>query len=176
MRKLIFLFIAFLTMSTDVVEYPFLQKFDPQAKQRAVYIYGFTKNFEWPTKEDNFVITVIGDNAPLIAELHNLAKTRMVGSQKIEVQNHPSLKEAEKANIIFLTPDKSGLLADAVAKFKGKGTLIITEKVGLARIGAAINFIIEDNQPKFELNKAAVAKAGLNISSSLEKMAKTVYN
>ena len=100
----------------------------------------------------------------------------MVGSQKIEVQNHPSIKESEKANIIFLTPEKSHFLTDAVAKFKGKGTLIITEKTGLAKVGAAINFIVEDNQPKFELNKTAVAKAGLNISSSLEKMAKNVIN
>lgn len=150
MRKLIFLFLAFLTLSTDIVEYPYFQKFDPQAKQRACYIYGFTKNFEWPTKEGNFIITVIGENPGLVAELTNLAKVRMVGSQKIEVQNHSAVTEADKANIIFLTPEKSNLLADAVSKYKGKGTLIITEKANLAKVGAAINFVIEENQPKFD--------------------------
>jgi len=176
MRKLIFLFIAFLTLSTDIVEYPYLQKFDPQAKERSYYLYNFTKNFEWPNKEGNFIITVIGENQGLVAELTNLAKTRMVGSQKIEIQNHPSIKEAEKANVIFITPDKSHFLADAIAKFKGKGTLIVTEKPGLIKVGAAINFIIEDSKTKFELNKSAATKAGLNISSSLEKMAKSVIN
>jgi hypothetical protein len=43
-------------------------------------------------------------------------------------------------------------------------------------VGAAINFIIEDSKTKFELNKTAATKAGLNISSSLEKMAKNVIN
>jgi hypothetical protein len=176
MRKLLFLFIAFFTLSTDIVEYPYFQKFDPQAKERACYLFNFTKNFEWPTKEGNFIITIIGDNQGLVAELTNLSRIRMVGSQKIEVQNHPSIKEAEKANIIFITPDKSHFLADAIAKFKGKGTLIVTEKPGLAKVGAAINFIIEDSKTKFELNKAAATKAGLNTSSSLEKMAKNVIN
>lgn len=176
MRKLVFLFISFLTLSTDIVEYPYFQKFDPQAKERSCYLYNFTKSFEWPNKDGNFIITIVGENAGLVAELTNLSKTRQVGSQKIEVQNHPSIKEFEKANIIFITPDKSGLLADAVSKFKGKGTLIVTEKPGLAKIGATINFIIEDNKTKFELNKSAATKAGLNTSSSLEKVAKTVIN
>jgi hypothetical protein len=176
MRKLIFLFIAFLTLSTDIVEYPYYQKFDPQAKQRAIYIYNFAKNFEWTNTEGTFVIAVVGESPGLVAELTNLAKIRMVGSQKIEIQNHSSLNEFSKAHIVFITPDKSHFLADAVVKYKGKGTLIVTEKAGLAKIGATINFIIEDNQPKFELNKSAAARAGLNVSSSLEKLAKTVYN
>ncbi len=176
MRKLIFLLIAFLTLSTDLVEYTYMQKIDTQAKDRAIYLYNFAKMCEWPSNDGNFIITVIGENHGLVTELTNLAKTKMVGSQKIEVQNHQALKEAEKANIIFITPDKSGLLIDAISKYKGKGTLIVTEKAGSAKGGATINFIIEENKPKFELNKAAAAKAGLNVSSSLEKLAKNVYN
>ncbi|MGZ3866259.1 MAG: YfiR family protein [Bacteroidia bacterium] len=176
MRKLVFLLIAFFTLSTDIVEYAYFQKFDPQAKERSVYIYGFTKNFDWPNKEGDFVITIIGDNPGLVAELKNLAKTKTVGAQKIDVQNHPSQKEFDKSNIIFITPEKSGILNDVVSKFKSKGSLIVTEKAGLAKVGAAINFIVEDSKLKFELNKTVVAKTGLNVSSSLEKMAKNVIN
>jgi hypothetical protein len=176
MRKLLFLLIAFLTLSTDIVEYPYFQKFDPQAKQRSFFIYNFTKNFEWPNKDGNFIITVIGDSPGLVAELSNLAKSKKVGTQNMEIQNHPSAKECEKANIIFITTEKSLLLNDFVAKFKGKGTLIVTEKTGLAKVGAAINFIIEDNKINFELNKTVTTKAGLNVSAYLEKMAKNVIN
>lgn len=176
MRKLIFLLLAFLTLSTDLVEYTYMQKIDTQAKDRAIYLYNFAKMCEWPSKDGNFIITIIGENHGLVTELTNLAKTKMVGAQKIEIQNHQALKEAEKANIIFITPDKSGLLIDAISKYKGKGTLIVTEKTGSAKMGATINFVIEENKSKFELNKAAATKAGLNVSSSLEKLAKNVYN
>lgn len=176
MRRIIFLFIAFLTLSTDLVEFSYFQKDDTQAKVKAVFVYGFTKYFDWPASENDFVITIIGENPGLVAELNKIASTKKVGSQKIVIQNHQNLKQIDKPNILFITPDKSNLLIDAVSKFKGKGTLIITEKQGLAKVGATINFVIDENKQKFELNKSAASKAGLTIGSSLEKLAVNVFN
>ena len=178
MRKFIFLLITFLTLSTDWVEYPLLQqKEDTQAKIKAAYIYNFTKYFEWTNnKEGNFTITILGENTGLVTELGNMAKTKVVGSQKIEIKNHQNISEIDRSHILFITPDKSHLLGDALVKYKGKGVLIITDKAGLAKVGATINFIIEENRQKFELNKAAAAKAGLNVGSSIEKLAANVFN
>ncbi|MHB8260449.1 MAG: YfiR family protein [Bacteroidia bacterium] len=178
MRRLLFLFIAFLTLSADLVEYPLLvQKEDTQAKFKAVYIYGFTKYFEWiNNKEGNFVITILGENAGLVNELSNIAKTRMVGTQKMEIKNYQTITEVEATNILYITPDKSGMLANALSKFKGKSVLIITEKQGLAKGGATINFIVEESKQKFELNKTAASKAGLTMSAGIEKLAANVFN
>ena len=178
MRRIIFLLIAFLTLSADWVEYPALQqKEDTQAKIKAAYIYNFTKYFEWiNNKEGNFTITILGENTGLFNELNNMSKTKMVGSQKIEVKNYQTIAEIDKSNILFITPDKSHVLGDALIKYKGKGVLIITDKQGLAKVGATINFIIEENRQKFELNKAAATKAGLNVGSSIEKLAASVFN
>ena len=54
--------------------------------------------------------------------------------------------------------------------------LIITEKQGLAKVGATINFIIKENKQNFELNKTAATKAGLNVGSNVEKLAANVFN
>ncbi|HXD93143.1 MAG TPA: YfiR family protein [Bacteroidia bacterium] len=178
MRKLIFLFIAFFTLSADVVERPLLQqKDDMPAKIKAVYIYGFTKYFEWTNnKEGNFTITVLGESTNLLNELGNTVKNKSVGSQRIELKNHQSISEIEQTSILYITPDKSNLLTEALVKFKGKSVLIITEKQGLARVGATINFIVEENKQKFELNKLAATKAGLNVGSGIEKLAASVIN
>ena len=178
MRKLLILFIAFFTLSADWVEYPVLiQKDDTQAKIKAVYIYGFTKYFEWTNnKEGNFIISVLGENQGLLNELGNTVKNKSVGSQKIEIRNHHSINDIEKPSILFITADKSHLLAEALGKFKGKSVLIITEKQGLAKVGSTINFIVEENKQKFELNKTAAAKAGLNVGSGIEKLAANVIN
>jgi hypothetical protein len=176
MRRIILLFFAFLTLSTDLVEYTYIQKDDTQAKIKATFVYGFTKYFEWPGGNGDFVITILGENPGLVAELNKIAATKKVGAQKIVIQNHQTIKEVEKANILFITPDKSHFLNDAVSKFKGKGTLIVTEKQGLAKVGSTINFVVEENRQKFELNKSAASKAGLTIGSSLEKLAVNVYN
>lgn len=177
MRRIVFLFIiSFLTLSTDLVEYAYFQKDDTQAKIKATFLYGFTKYFDWNSGDGDFVITIVGDAPGLIAELNRISSTKKVGAQKISIQNHPNIKDVDKTNIVFITPDKSAQLNDAVAKFKGKGILIITEKQGLAKVGATINFVVDDNKQKFELNKSAASKAGLTIGSSLEKLALNVYN
>jgi len=176
MRRLIFLFIAFLTLSADLVEYTYFQKDDTQAKMKAIFLYNFTKNFEWPTNNGNFVITIVGDNPSLISMLNKTILGKKVGEQSIEIKNFQTVKEVDKAHILYITTDRSSLLNDAVSKFKGKGTLIITEKQGLAKVGATINFVVADNKQQFELNKAAASKAGLVIGSKIEKSAIAVFN
>jgi hypothetical protein len=177
MRRIFILFlVSILTLSTDWVESAYFQKDDTQAKIKATFVYGFTKYFDWAGGEADFNITIVGDNPGLVAELSKIAVTKKVGSQKIVIKNVQTVKEVERSQIVFITPDKSSLLNDAVSKFKGKGTLIITEKQGLAKVGATINFVIDDNKQKFELNKSAASKAGLTIGSSLEKLAVNVYN
>jgi hypothetical protein len=53
---------------------------------------------------------------------------------------------------------------------KSKSTLIVTDKAGMAKKGAAINFIYADNKQKFELNKSNIEKYDLKVSQSLVKL------
>ena len=178
MRKILVILFGFLLLSADIVNYPIVyQKDDTNAKIKAVFLYNFTRYFEWPNnKSGNFIISILGENPNLVHELNKMAATKMVGSQKIEIKNIKDLKEIESSNILFILPDKSAVLADAVSKFKGKGTLIVTEKAGLAKVGSAINFIIEENKQKFELNKTSASKAGLKVSSALDPLAAAIFN
>ena len=67
-------------------------------------------------------------------------------------------------------------LKDAVTKYKGKGTLVICEKSGMAKAGAVINFIIDENKQTFELNTTSATKVGLKVSGNLKDLAKSVFN
>lgn len=178
MRRMLVILFGFLLLSADIVNYPIVyQRDDTNAKIKAVFLYNFTRYFEWPSnKTGSFVITIMGENPNLINELNKMAATKTVGSQKIEIKSIKELKEVESSNILFLLPDKSAVLADAITKFKGKGTLIVTEKIGLAKVGSAINFIIDENKQKFELNKTSASKAGLKVSSALEPLAAAIIN
>ncbi len=175
-RHITLIISALFIISADLVQYSYFQREDTNAKIKATFFYSFAQYFEWPEKEGSFIINIMGENPGLISELNKTLSNKSIGSQKIEIRSSKDLKEVEKANILFLTPDKSSFLADAVTKFKGKGTLIITEKQGLAKVGSTINFVIEENKQKFELNKSAAGKAGLKVASALEKYAATVIN
>jgi hypothetical protein len=176
MRKYLIIFLAWFFVSADIIKISHFQKDDTNSKIKAAFLYSFTRYFEWPNTNGNFVIAIYGDHQNLINELNKMAISKMVGSQKIEIRHPQSIKELDKANILYILPDKSGSLAEAAGKFKGKGTLIITEKEGLAKVGSTINFIVQENKQNFELNKGNATKAGLKVSKNLDALAATVIN
>ncbi len=145
-------------------------------KLQSIFIYNFTKYIEWPASytSGNFIIGVIGQS-PLINELNNLSKSKKVGNQPIVITKFNSVSEISKCNILFVPKNKSSELNDVINKLKSTSTLIITEKEGLAKQGAGINFVIVDNKQKFELNKTNISKYNLKVSTSLTNLAILVH-
>lgn len=149
------------------------QSFDPNAKVKAVFLYNFTKYFEWPEKmkSGNFIIEIIGTNASISQELHKMASSKQIGNQKLEIKNSTIMDASLKPHIIFILSESSDMLKEVSAKSKGKGSLIVTEKNGLAKSGSAINFVVIDNKQKFEYNKNNAIKAGLKTGDGLNSLA-----
>jgi hypothetical protein len=122
-------------------------------------------------KSGNFIIEVIGTNANLNQELNKMASSKQVGNQKLEIKNSTNLDASIKPHIIFILSESSDLLKEVSLKYKGKGSLIVTEKNGLAKSGSAINFVVIDNKQKFEYNKNNAIKAGLKTGDGLNSLA-----
>lgn len=142
---------------------------DTNARIKSVFIYNFTRYVEWPAdyQTGNFIITMFGSNAAMLAELNAMAKTKTVGAQKIEIRNTTTLDGIGKCNILYVTPDVTTPISDIISKINGKSILLVTEKPGYALKGAAINFVVVENKQKFELNKANAEKYNLKVSAQL---------
>lgn len=142
---------------------------DMNARIKSVFIYNFTRYVEWPSdyQTGNFIINMYGSNPTMLTELNAMAKTKTVGTQKIEIRNTTTLDGIGKSNILYVTPEVTTPIADIIAKIKGKSTLLVTEKPGLAKQGSAINFVVIENRQKFELNKANAEKYSLKVSAQL---------
>jgi hypothetical protein len=146
--------------------------FDTNAKIKAVFLYNFTRYFEWPDnkKTGDFVIYVVGKSDNLIAELKNLAGKKKVGNQDIEIKNTMTFDATINAHMVCLTADVSRSLADVISKNK-KGTLLISETTGGAKQGASINFVAVDNKLKFEYSKSNAVKTGLKTNDDFKALA-----
>ncbi|MFL5729995.1 MAG: YfiR family protein [Cytophagaceae bacterium] len=144
---------------------------DPNAKIKVIFIYNFTKYIEWPSdyKQGDFLIGVLG-NTSLLPDLENLAKTKMIGSQKCTVKSFATVSDIQKCHILFIPVEKSEELEPVLKKIKNMSTLVVTEKEGLARKGSVINFVNIENKQKFELNKTNASKKGLIVSSNLASL------
>jgi len=147
--------------------------YDTNAKIKAVFIYNFTKYFEWPDKKKagNFVIYVAGKNDNLITELKTLATKRKVGNQDIEVKNTPVFDPSVAASIIYLLPEEGKNVATALTKNKGNGTLLVAEALNACKTGASINFTVIESKLKFEYSKSNAVKAGLKTNDDFKALA-----
>lgn len=168
LRHIFILILAFSSLSFQ--QQP---NFDPVAKGKAIFLYNFTRYFEWPEKmkSGNFIIQVVGNNANINQELNRMAAAKQVGSQKLEIKASNTIDANLRPHIIYILSDASDMLKEVSVKFKGKGALIVTEKNGLARAGAAINFVAVDNKQKFEYNKNNAVAAGLKTNDELKNLA-----
>lgn len=154
------------------IPYRLAQTIDTNAKYKVMFIYNFTKYFEWPQnyKEGNFVIGVLG-NSSLLAELNTMASTKKVGNQSFEIKTFTNVGAITNCHMLIVAPEVSTPLSEIIAKIKKNSTLLITEKQGFAKQGAAINFVVQNNKPAFELNKSSVEKHDLKVSKDLLTLA-----
>ena len=146
--------------------------FGQKEKFEAIYIYNFTKKIEWPKEAStgDFVIGIYGDTE-LITELQKVAASRKVGTRSIVIKTFTEASEIETCHILFVAEDKCGKLSEAKAKLAGAPTLFVTDKSGMAKKGAGINFFMKDGKLKFELNEKEVESKGLKVGDALKKLA-----
>lgn len=174
MRKVATLLIAFFCFSADYVSMPVFQEpNNSNAKIKATFIYNFTKYIDWPAKykEGNFVIGVLGSTS-FYNDLTAFLSTKTVGRQKFEIKSYATIETTYSiCHILFVPTENSYMLPEVLKKMKGKSTLIITEKPGMARQGAGINFTVENNKQRFELNKSNIEKYSLKVSTTLAALA-----
>ncbi len=143
------------------------------AKIKATFIYNFTKYIDWPEKykEGNFVIGVLGTSS-FYNDLTALLSTKSVGKQTFEIKSYSNSESITGVcHILFITADNSAMLPSVIKQMKGKSTLIVTEKSGMAKQGSGINFVVENNKQRFELNKSNIEKYNLKVSSTLASLA-----
>lgn len=174
MRKLLVIVLTLFLVSADWVRMPVVQ--DPNStntKIKATFIYNFTKYIDWPEKykEGNFVIGVLGASS-FYNDLTTLLSKKTVGKQIFEIKSYTNSESVTGVcHILFITAEQSAQLPEVLKKMKGKSTLIVTEKTGMAKQGSGINFVIENNKQRFELNKTNIEKYNMKVSSTLASLA-----
>lgn len=168
MKKIVLILFLFVSV-TFWMAFKIDQAEEASARKKVQYIYAFTKWIDWPdnTKKGNFVIGIIGNNAPLTNQFNLLASEKVVASQKLEIKNLSSVADVSQCQIVYVLSENSAQLPEIYIKSKGTNALIISEKQGLLKQGSGINFVIVENKLKFEVNKLNIEKNNLKVNSQL---------
>lgn len=127
------------------------------------------KYIEWPEAQSkgDFILGVYGDS-PMMKELQTLAAAKKLKGRNIVVKKISSDSEAEGCHLVYVVPAKSGTVKTFSESTKGKPVLIVAEREGLAKKGAGLSFVtMEDDQLKFDINKAIIEQHNLKIPQAL---------
>ncbi|HLI34186.1 MAG TPA: YfiR family protein [Terriglobia bacterium] len=145
---------------------------------KAAFLYNFTKFIEWPATSfsgpsDPFTLCVYGTN-PFGDSLESLVKGKTIDGREFAVRDVASPSQARGCQVLFISRAERGHVADILASARRTGLLTVGETKGFVDEGGDINFVLESNHVRFEINARAAQKAGLKISSRLLSLATDV--
>ncbi len=143
-----------------------------QDKVKTAFIYKFTKYVHWPGGEpaEEFRIAVIGDSS-IVGPLRELAKAPPAEGRRIKLQLAGSADEIGSCHILVIAASERSRLREILKKIEGKSVLSVGEVAGMAARGAVLDFVLVDGRLRFQINRRAAERAGLQISSELLKLA-----
>jgi len=145
---------------------------------KAAFLYNFAKFVEWPESAFPepgmpFAICVIGDD--LFGGALDGLRAKTVKNRKVVVKRISGPSETGGCHVLFISQADEDRVNDLLLSLKGRPALVVGDTERFVRRGGMIGFFMERNKVVFEINENAAKKAGLQISSQLLKLSRTVY-
>jgi len=158
------------SQDADTVEYPV----------KLAFLYNFTKFVEWPASSFRdagapLALCIVGED-PFSSELESELRSRTVRSRPVSIIRLRSTDNLSTCHIVFIPVMEKHQAARIVRGLKESSTLTVGEFAGFAAQGGIINFVVEGNRLRFEVNTFNAERAGLKISSKLLNLAEIVPN
>jgi hypothetical protein len=146
---------------------------------KAVFLYNFAKFVEWPAdafvqKSDTMNLCIIGDD-PFGSDL-NTIQGEVIGNKRLSIKHVGATQPLKECHILFVCKSERKQLSKIVNTLKGASVLLVGDTDGFAQQNIIINFYLEEDKVRFEINADAAKLARLNISSKLLKLAKIVHS
>lgn len=145
---------------------------------KAAFIYNFTKFIEWPAEcfpdANAPIVIAVADQSPCTAELGAVVKGRKVNERDLAIKTVTTLETAKGFHILFIPATEDERLEKWMEAVRGKGVLVVGESEAFLKRGGMINFLLEEEKIRFEINMDQTEAARLKISAQLQKLAKSI--
>jgi hypothetical protein len=153
------------------------QQSKPQEYQvKAIYLYNFSKFVQWPASagsKDTFAICVLGRD-PFGSALDAALAGEKMEQKTIVALRIPDVQEAAKCQILFIANSEAARVKQILSALGKNNILTVSDIPEFSQNGGVIQFVIQENKVRFEVNLTAADKAGLTLSSQLLKVASAV--
>jgi hypothetical protein len=145
---------------------------------KAAFLFNFAKFVEWPpltfkTDRDPVRICILGQD-PFGSVLKDAVGGKTVLGRPFVVTEVADTNQAAVCQILFIGSSERKRLRSIFAALRTMGILTVGETDGFASQGGIVNFKLEDNRVRLEINQEAAGTARLRISSQVLNLAQIV--
>lgn len=136
----------------------------------SLYVVNIAKYSAWPTTSGDLSVVVYGKSKVYDELIKQNGK--VLNGQPLKVTTVESVAALGHPQIVYLPDNKSGSLDEILKATEGKPVLIIAEREGLFKKGAAFSFIVLENGTlRYDINAAELEKRGIKVSKNLSTLA-----
>jgi hypothetical protein len=177
--RLFCLFLTFILFAGPNVPNGYAQMKNPgEYEVKAIFLYNFVKFIEWPDKAASdigsyFKLCILGEDS--FGAALDAIQGETVGQKKLVIKYLKTLQHLEGCRILFVSNSEENDLEHIINRLKGEDVLLVGDTEGYAQQGLHINFYMEQNKVRFEINTDAVKRSGLKFSSKLLNIGKIVH-
>ena len=145
---------------------------------KAGFLFNFTKFVEWPTDafsdaNSPIILGIVGED-PFGDLLVQAVAGKSVNGRAVLLKHFKEEQPLRACNILFVSGSEEKHLARILEKLKGSSILTVGETDGFAQAGGIINFTIEGNRVRLEINLDAATRTRLKISAKVIAVARLV--
>jgi hypothetical protein len=142
---------------------------------KAAYLYNFAKFVEWPTDRLHGPASPVKfcllSEASFAEELNRIVNGKTVAEHPIAIAAVQRMEQARDCHILFIDSAHDGESRRILEGLGDASVLTVGEKKGFLEKGGTINFVLQGDYIKFEVNRRAAIRVGLQISSRLLMLA-----
>jgi hypothetical protein len=155
---------------------------DPQTLSeyqiKAGFLFNFTRFVEWPAKafandRSPIVVCTTGDSE-VTELLTEAAAGKVVDGRAVLIRHIKVTEDLRECNLLFVTGAEERRMVWILDRVKGTNVLTVGEFPGFAKAGGMINFFIQENKVKLEINLDAATHADMKISAKLIAVSRLV--
>jgi hypothetical protein len=106
--------------------------------------------------------------------LEEVYAKQKIKNKDVVIKQLSSINDVKDVHILFIGVSSEDELKEIINVTKNKPVLTISEKKGYAHKGVLINFYLEGNKVRFEINEKAVKESGLIMGFQLLSYAKII--
>jgi len=145
---------------------------------KAAYLYNFGRFVEWPAKvraakDGPFTICVLGQD-PFGPTLNAVLADETIAGKSVVTERIPKPEDAVKCQILFISSSEDIQLKQILEALDNTSVLTVSDMPQFSRRGGMVQFVLDGNRVRFEVNLVPTEHAGLTVSSELLKLAVSV--